>query len=159
MNITFRVHNPDGVWLRTLDGKSTSQAWLNLRNRLAMPSGNVAVQNESLRQQGWRVKRHLDVSDTEEMIAVTVAETVIGEKKVGLIRNMHTRGHLFGWHDMRICCSCRDYTLTMLCRLRVEMTTRNPLIKQLCEHSHAIESAWYQYHNSDTQTRGIVIIL
>ena len=86
MKVTFRVYNPSGIWLRTLDGKSTSQAWRNARVSTGRDKQEVALAIADLKAEGWRVKRHIDVSDAEEAIATVVTEQVIGEKKVSLIR-------------------------------------------------------------------------
>lgn len=82
MKVRFRVFNASGGRLYpNQEFNSSSAAW----RRLEESSGLSRTQLKSMQ---YRVKRHVDVSDTEEAIAVTVAEEVIGPKKVGLIRGI-----------------------------------------------------------------------
>lgn len=68
----------------------------------------------------------------------------------------HSVGYLFDRPHMRICRVCRDLTLTYLRRIGVPLTESNPFVRELCLYSHAVESAWFAFYNSDTQQQEFV---
>lgn len=68
-------------------------------------------------------------------------------------------GELFHRGGVRICRVCRDYVLTYLSRLNIPMADTNPFIRELCEHTHYVKSAWWDYSNSDLQTRKTILQL
>ena len=84
MKITYRAKR-NGEYTGVEDSQP-SKTWTKLQNL----TGENKV---ALIDKGWKVSRHVDVSDGEEAIVVAVANEVIGPKKVGLIRGL---GRLLG---------------------------------------------------------------
>ena len=69
----------------------------------------------------------------------------------------HVVGYMFNRHNLGICKSCRDFFLTGLYTQGIVMSASHPLIRELCEHTHFLESEWYRYYNSITGTVEVVI--
>lgn len=69
----------------------------------------------------------------------------------------HSLGYLFDNPAIRLCASCKGVMLTFMQRNGLTVDSSNWIASELCEDSHVVPSAQWQYHDSLTYELKVVV--